>query len=339
MKNLIFILFLLFSAYVYSQPQKAFFVVHCDPNEPYNFPELEKMVDSANYYDINLTIEFTAPWIDSILPYQYRLNRITLWQVDGHEIAMHHHGAEAPNLWDGYSNLSMVEIDDFGKDTLLFKGDCDSLYNRIQMITETPIETIGTEVESEMPTNALYQTCGQSLDSTYSNADPFSNLENHYCSTTHTFLYKSSDTELSIEQNYEDALEFNIMGVVCHVYNFADFSPPAINYFKFINENGIESLTVKEIMDEECQNSFAQIKDKEIDVSVCPNPFCENIKIEYNSIKLNDYKIKVYNSVGQLIYFEDNVESINTGNWESGVYFMKIINSQDIETFKIVKSI
>ncbi len=338
MKRLIFILFSIVSSYMFSQPQKAFFVVHCDPNEAYNFSELEKMVDSANYYDISLTIEFTAPWVDSILPYQYRLNRITLWQVDGHEIAMHHHGAEAPYFWDGYSNLSMAEIDEMGKDTLLFKGDCDSLYNRIQMITDSPIVTIGTELAGEMPTNVLYQTRGQSLDSAYSNADPFSHLGNLYCTTTHSFLYKSSETEFNIEQNYADATDYNILGVVCHVYNFADFSSPSTNYFKFINENGIESLTVKEIMEEECQHNGNSFTENEIGIEIWPNPFCDNFKINYDSKKSNEYKVKVYNSVGQLVYFEDITEIIYTNSWQKGLYLVKVINGKNIETFKIIKN-
>ena len=59
------------------QPSQSFFVVHCDPNESYNFPNLEVLVDSANNYNIKLTIEFTAPWVDSIINNPYRLNKIS----------------------------------------------------------------------------------------------------------------------------------------------------------------------------------------------------------------------------------------------------------------------
>ena len=89
--------FFLTSIASFSQPQKAFFVVHCDPNEAYNFPELEAFVDSANAYQIKLTIEFTSFWVDSILPFQSRMNKIIIWQSQGHEIGMHHHEAEAPS--------------------------------------------------------------------------------------------------------------------------------------------------------------------------------------------------------------------------------------------------
>ena len=127
------ILLLAFSSF--AQPQKAFFVVHCDPNETENFPNLESLVDSANNYNIKLTIEFTSFWVDSILPFTARLNKISIWESQGHEIGLHHHGVDASGIWDGFSNLEMIEINNAGRDTLLYKGSTDSLLNYVQQIT------------------------------------------------------------------------------------------------------------------------------------------------------------------------------------------------------------
>ena len=254
MKKTLFIAMMsLVSIVTLAQADKAFFVVHCDPNESYNFPELEKLVDSANVYDIKLTIEFTSFWVDSILLYTPRMNKLIIWQDQGHEIAMHHHSVNIMvNIWDYYSNLSMVEIHNTGRDTTDFIGDMDSLYNNIQQVTTIPIKTVGTENLSEMPTQSVYQTSGQTIESAFSNAEATTYNGRYYCSTTHAFLYKEWNTEQMIENNYAASTDYKIMGAICHVYNFADNSTPVINYFKFINENDIESLTASEILEAEC---------------------------------------------------------------------------------------
>ena len=82
-----------------AQPDKAFFVVHCDPNEAYNFPALEQLVDTANNHNIKLSIEFTAAWVDSILNFPFRKNKVALWEASGH--------------WDKYrENMFITEIDE-----------------------------------------------------------------------------------------------------------------------------------------------------------------------------------------------------------------------------------
>ena len=100
--------FLLFSTfYGWTQPTKSFFVIHADPLEPNGvvFSDLAALVDTANYFDVKLTIEFSKPWCDTIINSSTYMNQVRQWQIEGHEMAAHHHDYEHPD-WDGYSNTA-----------------------------------------------------------------------------------------------------------------------------------------------------------------------------------------------------------------------------------------
>ncbi|MBI2279100.1 MAG: T9SS type A sorting domain-containing protein [Bacteroidetes bacterium] len=59
------------------------------------------------------------------------------------------------------------------------------------------------------------------------------------------------------------------------------------------------------------------------DISIYPNPVKDVLNIKSNC---NDCQIKVYSTVGQLIY-SGNSKEINTSNWTKGIYELVIFNS------------
>ena len=106
MKNKIplFVFSFLVATLSFAQVQKSFTVIHCDPDDPTvadNWPEktistigwnkLNQMVNYANSKSVNVTIEFTMPWISFILLDINKVNTIRTWQQNGNEIAAHHH--------------------------------------------------------------------------------------------------------------------------------------------------------------------------------------------------------------------------------------------------------
>lgn len=72
-----------------------------------------------------------------------------------------------------------------------------------------------------------------------------------------------------------------------------------------------------------------------------PNPAKDflNIKIE-GSIANSPYSLKIYNSLGKIIFHENNITStsfskdIDTSTWSSGMYFVKIISVEGLLTSK-----
>ena len=75
-------------------------------------------------------------------------------------------------------------------------------------------------------------------------------------------------------------------------------------------------------------------------ISVYPNPASSEINLSWN--KKEDVNIKIYNSFGKLVYFSKNQnliknQKIDISNYASGLYFVRINNSQGELTKKILK--
>jgi hypothetical protein len=324
-----------------AQTQKSFFVVHCDPNETQNFPNLERLIDSANQYNIKATIEFTSFWVDSIINYPERLNKLTLWQTQGHEIAMHHHEVQANGMWDGFSNLSMEEIHAAGRDTLKYKGTTDSLYIYIQQITTTEIVTIGTEDDTELPTNVLYKTFGTHVDQSYSNAELILVNSNYYCSASHAFLYSMENIVPLLNNLYSISEDYKILGANTHVYNFVANPEPVIEYFKLINNLGLESLNIKQIMAAECNCGSIEKQRTQSNFEIFPNPCDNQITIKCNSTVIDTFDYYITNATGLTIQSGEltGIEStINISQLKEGIYFIQIIYKDRYEVYKLLKA-
>lgn len=73
-------------------------------------------------------------------------------------------------------------------------------------------------------------------------------------------------------------------------------------------------------------------------VTIYPNPTNDFIYI--NSRVLNDYKVSVYNNLGQFvlqkIFNDDHENYISFENFKSGIYFIKFENNQHCETHKVI---
>ncbi len=67
------------------------------------WPTLVDLVEQANAFGFELTLAMNPQWGEYILADATRLEQIRLWQLQGHEIAFHHHPWRHPN-WNGYSN-------------------------------------------------------------------------------------------------------------------------------------------------------------------------------------------------------------------------------------------
>ncbi len=73
-------------------------------------------------------------------------------------------------------------------------------------------------------------------------------------------------------------------------------------------------------------------------ININPNPF--NNQLRLTNIN-SDSKIKVYNIHGQLVfdcdYVDENQLEINTNNWKSGIYLIKVSDQNELLHFKVVK--
>jgi len=338
MKKIFLILAALFAfQFIEAQPTQCFTAIHCDPSEPENFPNLEKLVDSANSYNIKLTIEFTGPWVDSISPYLYRKNKIAIWHAQGHEIAMHHHDISHPMQWDGYTNHSKAEILAAGWDTNNYKGNMEYLYNRVLSIAGTaPLKTIGNSDSVDLPLGCIFQTQGILPADGFSNPVSYSYDGKNYCRIGYTYISGLS-TENLMENLYPSMTAYNSLGVVFHVFNFVDDSWPMMKWFQFVNQRGLQSKMVAQILISlNCPPVVGLVADEENHVvQVYPNPFALQTTIEIISAKkIENAELKIFDMLGREIisttFGNDQKIILSTNKIDSGVYFYKVFQKNKV---------
>ncbi len=79
-----------------------------------------------------------------------------------------------------------------------------------------------------------------------------------------------------------------------------------------------------------------------IDFNLAPNPAQENVNIKFNNEVIGQTKIVITNTLGQLVFENNNVDSklsnlnINTSNLNKGVYFVSVIQNNKTITKKLV---
>ncbi len=104
-------------------------------------------------------------------------------------------------------------------------------------------------------------------------------------------------------------------------------SNPAENRF---NNNSIFSTS--------CGNTDLGLSEEEQTIKLSPNPFSSSLSIDSDS---QMEKIEIFNCMGERIYSKsDNSvnESINTDDWQNGVYFIKILQTDGRSTSqKLIK--
>ena len=217
---------------VSAQVGKSFFTVHCDPPHSPNWSYLVEIVDSANAYNIPLTIMLTPPWADSVYSNSSKANQLALWQLQGHEIGAHHHGLSAANplTWDGYTNASNIEIAQAGLDSLDKIGDMDDFLAYMRPIagSET-LTTGGIAEEYDWPSGLIYRAEGLNYDHT----DVFSTISvyNHngfqVCGLTYANVNNTSvNYAMAQFNNYGNNY---CTGLITHANNFSNNMLSSLN--------------------------------------------------------------------------------------------------------------
>ena len=223
----------------------------------------------------------------------------------------------------------MHEIDSLGRDTNRYIGNTDSLYNLIQRVSAIPIYTSGNEMLSELPSQISYQTSGTQLSSAFSNASIVSKGSKSYCKISHTFLFADPHRLDSIILNYPNATGYNILGVVCHVYNFVALPQAVINYFKFLHDNQIASMTVSEIMIDECTASLSSDISIHNSIEIFPNPCHDFVSIKHSG--QNNLYYELFDLTGALLlagYLVNSDADIDVNSLDNGIYYLRVYDSE-----------
>lgn len=280
MKKIILIWFVLISQY-YSQNITPFFVIHCEPNDYYLFPKLEKLISLADSKGIPLTIEFTPQWAEYISSNQTRLSLLKNWQSNGHEIAAHHHGIVAGTGWDGFTNHPLNELI-FPQ---MYRGNMNDYALIINTIKgDSSIMTCGIGDSIDLHPQFLYWTYGHTLDEAVSNPELLNIFGNNYWRITYCFV-GDTITAKALINKYRNTFDDCLFGMVTHVFNFDDDELYLTNLFEFFKDKNCKTVT--QLMRERGLVSDVELynKDNSINSFILyqnyPNPFNPSTVIEY----------------------------------------------------------
>jgi len=344
---IIFIIIILSNISLAQHPQ-SFMVIHCEPNNSDLFPKLERLVEVADSAQIPLTIMLSPKWADVILENPANIIKIRQWQINGHEIAAHHHGIEAGNTWDGFTNLppSNWPIPEWYRGNML---DYKELLNQVagdSLILSACIPA----ADVDWPQGLIYRTEGHWAADAIST--PVQQIVNGSEITLikHGLITNTIYVDSIIFQYNNNVRPIDVFGVVTHVKNFNDSEDYLRLWFNFIK--GKNCMTVRQIIRQrEIGTSISNLSINlnlrtGIDLSQnYPNPFIRSTIIPLYLDIPSEVSFDIFNLQGNLIrnikcgYYGQGYQliEINGNDLKSGNYILRLSNDISYKGIKITK--
>jgi len=234
------------------------FVVHCEPTKanPVMWIELVDLVAQADAYNVPLSIDFTPQWASMILDDPSKIALVEDWIVAGHEIGCHHHGywgtKARGSTWDGYTNTLQGELDP--SDRSRYLGTMDGY---MALLNALPGERRsgcmgGSEPGDyiDYPCQLEYSTAGHSLDDVVTTPVALVRNDCPIVEIGHGLIV--SQERDALRNLYTATANDAVFGVNGHVYNFAEFPAPFIEWFSYLyslDAAGEFRGTVSEVID------------------------------------------------------------------------------------------
>ncbi len=376
-KSILFLALVMGAIIGKSQPQHSFFVIHCDPGyaDDTHWNTLMKMADSASFYNVPLTMEFSPQWVNMILSDPNKIMRVRTWQQNGHEIAGHHHGIYHC-MWDSLTNYPVDSIQAnqpvytyvngswvSNCDSGIFKSPMQPFFDSLDVLAgDSLLLTWGASddyPEVDLYPGLLYRTTGGRDTATQGFSNPYTETYGPttlstgvfgpytVCLIDYFFLYDQSDVNAMqmLYNNVNFSGQYKVVGVVTHVFNVKNQNQnlPG-NFFyqwlRFISGKGCKN--VRDIMRAEgcVPNNIRELNAENVAVTVYPVPASEYIMIQANDSKFFD-RVEVLDISGK------TVKTINVHEQScrmgirflpAGFYFLKVhFSSGEVHTVRMIK--
>ncbi|MBN1780014.1 T9SS type A sorting domain-containing protein [bacterium] len=292
--------------YFYSAAQAqypdSFLNVHCEPHNAHLFPRLIEMVALADSFGIPLNIQFTPQWGQEILADPVKLDKVRQWQRSGHEIGAHHHGIEAGNGWDGYTDHP-PELWPHADRYMGTMADFMDILN--QLAGDSLILNGGFGDTDDWPQGVPVRTWGNTVAHAISRPEYEKNNGQDCYAITYCVSYREDRVD-SLMIMYQTAGAGDIFGFNNHVFNF-DFNQSYLRkWMKFIA--GKNNRNVRQIMRERGLLTPAGSRTNASAVPagfrlypVFPNPFNHSTRIRYSVPVKTRTRMTVWDASGRQI--------------------------------------
>lgn len=103
-----------------------------------------------------------------------------------------------------------------------------------------------------------------------------------------------------------------------------------------------DTLTVEYAwgVDTSTVNHVSRVTKSTFQFNLFPNPASNQITLQWNEFYGGQIEIRVYNTVGELIYFEEagnfRNKTLNTSQWLNGIYFVQVETADGVSTKKVM---
>ncbi len=134
------------------------------------WPSVVNMVQIADSFNIKLTLALQSQMAEYILRDTNKINTFNSWVLNGHELAMHHHGLNHVD-WGGYTNRfqgvqypdDYMWLDKF-QNSGLYRGNMQQSFNYLQQlateINDSVVTGCITDTQIDKPSEIIYLTKG-----------------------------------------------------------------------------------------------------------------------------------------------------------------------------------
>lgn len=209
------------------------------------------LIHLANEFGARFTLQFNPQWAEYILKDHNKLNLVTKWQQQGHELGLHHHGYDHGD-WNGYTNRVGKEVDP------KFRGSIQDMMKLVSQFVGADHLVSGTitDEKHDYPESIKYDTEGIKIN--HARSKPmFVTLGGHskIIQVGMALLSTGEDIE-SFKREYQKSKENEAFGVVTHEKDFAKNPSIFEEWMRFIKSEGAKITTVSQLI-AEYQKSYA----------------------------------------------------------------------------------
>jgi len=210
------------------------------------YPHLAQMMAMANRFQVPVTLQLTAEWIDSIALDVGKQQELAAWHTQGHEIGIYHIDAKSAD-WDGYSN------EGFAMGSPNYRGSMADLLDlstsilppnvQIWSASSTKPDTswvIGVPFSTLSITGVEFAFETIDLQEYFAEGSPFRSAA---CQLGYAPIHVQEEVDTLISL-YSNVANIHTLGLHMPLSDFAQDSSVLENWFTFIE--GENNLTVRE---------------------------------------------------------------------------------------------